>query len=153
MDEVKDVTDVDRLHIWAKILCPVIFERTHQGYGGIVLFEIYPDKRIGLVIFEEDVVVRHMLLYQVVFCDKSVHFAGANDISEIIHVLKHCHDLCRLYGVVEILAKPIFQIFGFAHVDYVALFVQHEIHAGIVGDVFEFQLEINHGYIIAQKTQ
>jgi hypothetical protein len=38
----------------------------------------------------------------------------------------------------EILAKPVSQIFGFAHVDYVALAVQHKIYAGIFGDVLEF---------------
>ena len=53
----------------------------------------------------------------------------------------------------EILTKPIFEVFGFAHVDDIVVLVQHEVHTGIFGDVFQFLLEVDHNLIIPQKSQ
>ena len=94
-----------------------------------------------------------MLFDEVVFSDKGVNFTSADDIPEIRHVVKHCHNLHRLHRVMEILTKPIFEVFGFAHVDDIVVLVQHEVHAGIFGDVFQFLLEVDHNLIIPQKSQ
>ena len=86
-----------------------------------------------------------MLFDEVVFGQKRVDLARANDIAKICDVFEHRHNLCCAVGQIEkVRAKSVFEILRLADVDNLALLVKHHINARIVGYVFYFCLEINH---------
>ena len=152
MNKFKNILDIHGLHIRAEIFRAVVFEFTNEVDRRIRLFHIYTQERIRLVVFEENIVSRLMLFYEIILRHKRVDFARANDIAEVVDVFKHRRNLCRAVCEVDkIGAEPVFQMLRLADVNNFAVFVQHKVYAGIHRHVFQFFLKINHTAIITNS--
>ena len=60
--KVENILDVDGLHIRSEISCSVVSQFAHKRYRGIILAHIDTQKRIRLVVFEQNVVFGRMFL-------------------------------------------------------------------------------------------
>ncbi len=96
-------------------------------------FAVYHfDIVIALVVLEQDIVFRAVLLYKRAFEHQRLEFAVAEDIVEVVDIIDH---LTHLDGVVILRAKvgadPVFERLCLADIDYLALFVFHQINTGV----------------------
>ncbi len=71
-----------------------------------------------------------MLFYEVVFKRKRVYFGIGYYIVEIAYVFNHFHNLFGLSRIMEVLPNPIFKHPRFSDVNYVFIFVKHNVNAG-----------------------
>ena len=93
---------------------------------------------IALVVLEQDVVVRHVLLDERVFQDQRLELTGDEDRVEMVHLRDHAPRLLVVGGVIflEILADAVLELLRLAHVDDLSGPVHHQIDAGASGSSF-----------------
>ena len=107
----------------------VIGHLVHQGEAGVCLFG-QADEGVPLVVLQQDVVAGHVPLDKGVLQHQGLELAGDEDGVEAVHLRHHVPRLGGVGGaVLEILAHPVFQLLGLAHVDDPACFVHHQIDA------------------------
>ena len=104
--------------------------------------ELFPrvhlDVGIGLVVFEENVVLRLVLLDEIVLEGERVHFRRRDEIGKIGDVVDHRLHLRRLRGGVEILPHAVLEYARLSHIDHRAFRVEHEVDARRIGQQFQF---------------
>ena len=88
------------------------------------------DKGVALIVLEQNVVVRLMLLDEGVFEDQRLELAGDKDGVEMVDLRDHAAGLFIVARAkLEILADTVFQLFCLADIDNLALCVFHKVHA------------------------
>ena len=113
----------------------VLGHPVHHGEPGICLLG-QADEGIPLVVLQQDVVARHMPLDEGVLQHQGLELAGDEDGVKVVHLGHHVPGLGGVGGaVLKILAHPVFQLLGLAHVDDLAGLVHHQIDAGGQGQV------------------
>ena len=113
-----------------KIARPVLRRAVGQREFGVILFHRQADIRIALVVLQQDVVAGHVPLDKGVLQHQCLELAGDEDGVEAVHLRHHVPRLGGVGGaVLEILAHPVFQLLGLAHVDDPACFIHHQIDA------------------------
>ena len=70
-----------------------------------------------------------MTLNQRIFKHQSFKLASGHNHVEITHFLDHRRDLWQMFAM-EITADTVFQLLGFSNVYYLAMLIEHNIHAG-----------------------
>ena len=91
------------------------------------------DVRIGLVVFEQDVILGFILLDEGVFEGERVRLGRADDVIEIGDIRDHgCH-FFGLFVVMEILPHAVFEHARLADVDDGAVPVEHDVYARGIG--------------------
>ena len=113
----------------------VLGHLVHQGEAGIRL-PGQADKGVALVVLQQDVVAGHVPLDEGVLQHQGLELAGDEDGVKVVHLGHHVPGLGGVGGaVLKILAHPVFQLLGLAHVDDLAGLVHHQIDAGGQGQV------------------
>ena len=128
-DGVDDVPRLAAAAEGAEVARAVLPRAARNAHGGVLLPQIHPDEGIALVVLEEDVVVRLVALDERVFQHQRLELARRDDDVEVRNLFHHGRHLGQVLPV-EIAADPVFQFFGLADVDDLAVRVQHDIHAG-----------------------
>ena len=136
MDEIGDVAAGDPLHIGTEIFRPVRFQPAHHFHARKIRLDVYSDKGITLVVFEQDIIGRLVLFDEIVFKDERFHFVARDDVIESVYLGDHARDLFRLDARVEILAHPVFQHLGFADIEYLSRLGIHDVNSALFGQVF-----------------
>ena len=115
---------------WPKVFCPVIGQFPLDGKAGVQLFHGKTDVGVALVIFQQDIIVGLMALDEGVFQHQGLELRPGHDGVEVVDLGDHGAGLFVVVrGVVEILAHPVFQGLGLAHIDHGVLGVLHDIYA------------------------
>ena len=94
----------------------------------------YRNPGIGLVVFEQDVVARLVLLDEAVFEVKGVFFAAYDGVFDVADVAHQHGGAQRFVGFVEVGTDASFQVLGFAHIDDVPFFVEVLVYSGRIGE-------------------
>ena len=88
------------------------------------------DKGVALIVLEQNIVVRLMLLDEGVFEDQRLELAGDKDGVEMVDLRDHAAGLFIVARAeLEILADTVFELFRLADVDDLARCVHHQINA------------------------
>ena len=120
--------------VGAKILRPIIGDLTDNGDGGVNILHIQPQIGIALVILQKNVVFGHIALDQRAFQHQGFKFTACRNGIKMVDLADHHFGLWGVGGgVLEILADPVFQLFGLTHIDDLIGLVPHDIHAGSIG--------------------
>ena len=89
------------------------------------------DEGIPLVVLEKDVVPGHVLLDERVLQHQRLELAAHDDGVEVVHQPHHGVRLDVVAPArLKILAHPVFQLFGLAHVDDLAVLPVHQVDPG-----------------------
>ena len=100
----------------------------HQRKAGVFGRFIQPHEGVTLVVLQQDVVARHMPLDQGVLQNECLKFRADDNGIEPIHLRHHTAGLIVVGGgVLKVLAHPVFQFFGLAHIDDLPRLVHHQI--------------------------
>ena len=87
---------------------------------------------VALVVLQQDVILRAVLLDEAALQDQSLKLTGAEDVIEIPDIFHHFADFVRVTCLgAEILADPVFEDLGFADVDDLSSAVFHDVDAGV----------------------
>ena len=124
--------------VGTEIFGAVLGGAADQGEFGVGL-PAQPHQRIALVVLEQNVIAGHVLLDEGVFQDQGLEFAAHQDGVEGVHLPHHGVGLQIVAPPgLEILADPVFQLLGLAHIDDCARLVVHQVHAGGQGQAVGF---------------
>ena len=75
-----------------------------------------------------------MALDEGVLQHQRLKLAGDEDGIEMVYLGYHLPCFSRVGGaVLKVLAHPVFQLFGFAHIDNFSGFIHHQVYAGMQG--------------------
>ena len=96
MQQVHHLAGGDAYHIGAEIARAVRSEPSYHGHLGIILSEVYAQKRIEFIVFQEDIVVGFVLLDERILEHQSVYLTIAYDIVKIRHFVHQGHGLLGL---------------------------------------------------------
>ena len=119
-----------RTGVRADIFCAVVIFLQNRRYG-FVFVARHADIAITFIVFEQDIVFRHMLLNQAAFEHQRFKFAVGYNIVKMVHVFDHfAHFDCVAVRRAEILADAVFERFCLADINNFILLVFHDIHAG-----------------------
>ena len=106
---------------------------------------------VGLVVLEQDVVMGHVLLDEGVFQHQGLKLTAHDDGVEVVDLAHHGVGLPVVAPPgLEVLAHPVFQLLGLAHVDNRALLVVHQVHPRRQGQAVGLlqQLLLGHGSLL-----
>ena len=81
--------------------------------------------------------MRLVLLDKGILQDQGLEFRIGHDDIEVTDFLNHGFHLGKMISV-EIAADSVFQLFCLSHIDHVAVFIQHEIHARKLRQIIRF---------------
>ena len=95
------------------------------------------DAGIRLAVFEQDIVMRLILLDEVVLQQKSILLRVHYHIAYIRNMRHQLARLAALMVFLEITIHPSMQVFGFTHIDYLPLCIEVLIHARVLRDTLE----------------
>ena len=133
--DLQNVLDAHPSHIRAEIFAS-LSEFAGNGKGGKFFRSTHFDVRIRFIVLQKDIVFRFIFFDQIVFERKGVDLRFGNDIVKIGDIGDHRHNFFRLDGGMEILSDAVFQVARLTDVDHVAVSVQHNINARVVGKQF-----------------
>ncbi len=91
------------------------------------------DVGVALVVPQQDVEPRLVLLDQVVFEQQRLRFGVGHRHLDARHELHHRGGLCRRLRAMKVARHPFFQVPRLADIDDLVLRVEHAIHAGAMG--------------------
>ena len=115
----------------AEVAGAVLRGPCHQREAGVVGLFVQPDEGVALVVLQQNVVAGHVPLDKGVLQNESLKLGADDDGVEPVHLGHHAAGLVVVGGgVLKVLAHPIFQFYGLAHVDDLPRFVHHQIDAG-----------------------
>ncbi len=135
--------------VGAEVPGPVLRHPAHHGELGVGVPDVQADVGVALVVFEEDVVMGLVALDEGALQHQGLELRVGDDHVEVVDLGDHGPGLLRVGGQVgEILAHPVLQGLGLAHVDDLVLDVLHDIHAGLQGQVVGFLFEFFKGHPI-----
>ena len=118
---------------------PVLAYAAHHLHPGKVLLEVDPHVGEVLIVLQEDVVLGHELLDEVALQGEGFHLVGHADGLEVRDMADHGPDLGRVVlARLEVLADPVLQAHGLAHVYDRTPIVQHLVDAGGIGQELQF---------------
>ena len=125
-----------RLDIVARLIRPYISRAVVRLLQDIAqsapLFVGHADIAVALVVLEQYIVLRGMLLNQRALEYQTLKLTVGDDVLEVIYVFDHA---AYLFGMVvlrtEVLADAVLELFRLADVDYLAVFVFHYIYSGL----------------------
>ena len=122
----------------AKVPGPVVGDPADDGKFGICL-PAQADERVAFVVLEKDIVPGHVLLNEGVFQYQSLELAAYDDGVEVIHLPHHGvgFQVVAPAGL-EILAHPVFQLFGLAYINDLPVPAVHQVHSGSQGQAVGF---------------
>ena len=113
---------------------PVPLDAADHLHPGKVCLQVDPHVGEVLIVLQEDIILGHELLDQVALQGESLHLVGHADGLKVRDVADHGPDLGRMVlARLKILADPVLEADGLAHVDDRAPLVQHLVDAGGVG--------------------
>ena len=119
--------------IGPKIARPVVLRLGGQGKPGIVP-RGQADIGEALAVLEQNVIPGLVALDEGALQHQGLKLRLHHDDIEVVNLAHHGPGLFIVAGLVlEILAHPVFQRFGLAHVDDLAGCVLHDIYAGLQG--------------------
>ena len=112
----------------AEVFCPVLASAALDRHGRVFLPHIEADKRIALVVLEQDVVMGFVPLDERIFQYQSFKLAACDNDVEVPHLIHHGGNLGKMFSM-EITRDTVLELFGFADIDNLALLVEHDVHA------------------------
>ena len=119
-----------RTGVGSDIFCAVIVFLQNRC-DGFVFVASHADIAVSLIVFEQDIVFRHVLLNQTAFEHQCFKLAVGHNIVKMVHVFDHfAHFDCVAVRRAEILADAVFERFCLADINNFILLVFHDIHAG-----------------------
>ena len=114
--------------VGAEVPGPVRRRAADHGEAGVGL-PGQPDEGVALVVLEEDVVAGHVLLDEGVLQHQGLELCADDDGLKIVHLPHHGLGLEVVAPVLlKVLAHPVFQLLGLAHVDHAAVLPVHQVH-------------------------
>ena len=120
--------------IGAQVGGPVRADAAHHLHPGEVLLQVDPHIGKVLVVLQQDVIFGHELLDEVALQGEGLHLVVHADGLKVLDVADHGPDLGRVVlARLKVLADPVLQADGLAHVDDRSRIVQHLVDAGGVG--------------------
>ena len=132
----------------AEIPGPVIGHAALDGEAGVALTHRQADVGVALVVLQQDVVAGFMALDEGVFQHQGLKLRVGHDGIEVVDLGHHGPGLFRVAGlVVEVLADPVFQGLGLAHIDDRPLFVHHQVDPGLKREAQRFFFQFVKGHL------
>ena len=111
-----------------EVFCSVFPRAVRQRHPRVLFMQVQPDKWVALVVLEQNVVVRLVLLYERVFQHQRLKLAARDNDIEVMHLLHHGLDLRQMFPV-EIAADAVLQLLRLADVYDLSVLVEHDVHA------------------------
>ena len=103
------------------------------------------DIRIAFVILQKNIIIGMMLFNEVTFQEKRFHFGIRYDIFKFADIRHHGTCFCRLIAAaLKILPHAVFQIHCLPHINDMPVFILHQINSRLLGQLFQFLLNIKH---------
>ena len=122
----------------AEVPGTVLGHLVDHGKAGILL-PGQPHKGIALVVLQQDVILGAVALDQGVFQHQGLKLTGDEDGIEVVHLGHHLPGLGGVAGaVLKILADPVLQLLGLAHINDLTGLVHHQVNAWRQGQVVGF---------------
>ena len=97
---------------------------------------------IAFIVAKEDIVFRRQRFDEVVFQNQRFGFAAGDGGFDRMHLLHHQRDARGMVVFLEIARHAPLEVDGFTDVEHVSAAVEHAVHAGQVGQVFEKQVDV-----------
>ena len=118
---------------------PILPDAAHHLHPGEVLPKVDPHIGEVLVVLQEDIILGHELLDEIALQGERLHLVAHADGLKVRDVADHGPDLGRVVLTrLEVLADPVLQADGLAHIDDRASVVQHLVDAGGIGQELQF---------------
>ena len=131
---VDDLLRAPAASVGAEIARAVIRDARGQRDDGIVLAQVDAQVGIALVVLEQDVVFRHIVLDERAFEHERLELRRGGDRLEMIDIRHHFARFCIMRRrILKILADAVFQFFCLADVDHGPGGVFHQINARLIG--------------------
>ena len=84
------------------------------------------DIGIGLIVLQHGIILRPVLFDQITFQYQCFQFRVRDDILKPADFRYHLFNFCRFIpAALEILPYPVFQAYGFSHIDDLVFFIMH----------------------------
>ena len=139
---VDDILGAPPAAVGAEVPRPVLRRPVGQGEAGVGLLHRQADVGVALVVLEQDVVVGLVALDEGVLQNQRLKLRVGHNHVEVVNLAHHGPGLLRVGGqVCEVLAHPVLQRLGLAHVDDLVFGVLHDIHARLQRQGMRFFLE------------
>ena len=111
----------------AEVPGPVLGDAVGEGEAGVGLVR-EADEGVALVVLQEDVVAGHVPLDEGVLQHQGLELALDEDGVEVVHLGHHGPGLLRVgRGLLEVLAHPVAELLGLAHVDDLTGLIHHQV--------------------------
>ena len=139
---VDDLLCAPSAAVGAEIARAVVRDARGQRDDGIGLAQVDAQVGIALVVLEQDVVFRHIVLDERALQHKRLELRRRRDRLEMVDLRDHTPGLRRVRrGILKILRDPIFQFFGLSDIDHRVVRVLHQIDARLIGQRERCQLQ------------
>ena len=116
--------------VGAEVPGPVLRRPVGQGESRVLLLHRQADVGVALVILQQDVVPGLVPLDEGILQHQGLKLRVGHDDVKVVDLAHHGTGLFRVGGQVsKILAHPVFQRLGLAHIDDRIFGVLHDIHA------------------------
>jgi len=123
--------------IGAKIPVFIFFHPAGKQYPGIGLLDCYLDKGIAFIILQHGIILWPVLLDQVTFQYKGLQLRVCDDIFKSCNMGDHLLNFCAFVpAALEILAHPVFEADGLAHINNLIPLIMHQVYARLGGKLF-----------------
>ena len=141
-DELDDLIDLIVRRVWTEVTGAVLVLLPHLQNPRVELVR-HLDVRIGLVVLQQGVVARLMLLDEIILEHQRLELRIDDDVLEALHQMHHLLDLHGfLIGFLEVLLDAVFQHLRFADIDDLILRAVHDIDARERRQLLELLLDI-----------
>ena len=140
---IDDLLCAPAASVGAEIARAVVRDARGQRDDGIGLTQVDAQVGVALIVLEQDVVFRHIVLDERAFEHERLELRRGGDRLEMIDIRHHFARFCIVRRrILKILTDAVFQFFCLAHVDNLPGFVHHQIdtrrQGQIIGFFFEF---------------
>ena len=141
-DGVQNLVGVAPGAVGPKVFCPVLRRPAHQGEPGIPGIQVEPDIGIAFVVLQQNIILGLVPLDQGALQHQGLELAVRQDHIKVVDLTHHGPGLFGVAGQIQkILADPVPQRLGLAHIDHRVGGVHHDIHPGMQGERMGFILQ------------
>jgi hypothetical protein len=130
-DEFQGLPERSRRWIRAKIEGAIFLGAPDHAEGGKLLFHGKPQKRVGLIIPQLDIVTGPVFLDEIIFKDEGLFFGISDNRVNVRHPFQHGQGLCVLpIGLLKIGTHPVLDVPCLADIEDRSLFVLEKVDPG-----------------------
>ena len=137
VQQIHDLIDRSRVAVRAEIFTALFFYLPGFQKPRIGLLHGDFDIGVGLVIPEQNIVLGTVFFDEIAFQNQGFHFAARRNIFKLLNLGNHGpHFRVHMARGLKILAYPIFQRNGLAHVNYLPQFILMKINSRRIREFF-----------------